>query len=130
MSQNQAVAKGPVPIHSLSGILGIQLGIQAVTGNIPPVDRAAAILTAAAANKTVKLLEFPLDILDTLAAQKSAERTSMALRILETLLHHAGISTDLSQSALDDLVARAWSTVATMEREKSAIELISSASIP
>jgi hypothetical protein len=112
----------------LSAILGIQLGLQAVTGQIPPVDKAMAILEASASNKITKPVDFPLELVDTLAMQVSAERAAMALRILETLLHHAGISTDLTQVQLDGLVTKAWSTVASMESERSTAALLSSVS--
>lgn len=128
MSQNPPVVNGPRSVHRLSAILGIQLGLQAVTGQIPPVDKAMAILEASASNKITKPVDFPLELVDTLAMQVSAERAAMALRILETLLHHAGISTDLTQVQLDGLVTKAWSTVASMESERSTAALLSSVS--
>lgn len=122
MSQNPK----PLAIHRVSALIGIKIGIRAMSGTIPPDDKALTILNAAQAHNEVAPVDFPLEMVDQLAAQRSNDRQAIALRLLEALIHHAGMSTDLAQSQLDELVAKAWSTVATMEREKSAVELIAS----
>lgn len=127
MSQNNQ-PQNRLSVHRVSTLIGIKMGIQALSGHIPHDDKAREILAANESNKVVVSVDFPLAMVDTFAAQQSNDRQAMALRLLEALMHHAGMSTDLSQGQLDDLVTKAWSTVAAMERERSAVELLATLS--